>query len=170
MANDGKEANGKSAEQTKQDAEPVHVQAVGQYIKDLSFENPKIAKLLSEPGDNPNIKITVNVRSNSAGTDLFESSIDFNAQASNKHGVIYELELVYAGLFRLTNVPEQSLQPFLLINCPSILFPFLRRIVADITREGGFPPLLLDPIDFAALFMRKQQELAAQESTSASKN
>jgi preprotein translocase subunit SecB len=67
-------------------------------------------------------------------------------------------------------VPEQSLQPFLLINCPSILFPFLRRIVADITREGGFPPLLLDPIDFAALFMRREQELATQESVSASKN
>ena len=170
MVNDGKETNGKSDDQTKQGAQPIQVQVVGQYIKDLSFENPNIAKLLSEPGDNPNIKITVNVSSNGAGTDLFESSIDFNAQASNKHGVIYELELVYAGLFRVKNVPEQTLQPFLLINCPSILFPFLRRIVADITREGGFPPLLLDPIDFAALFMRRQQELAAQQGASAPKN
>ncbi|MCK5495765.1 MAG: protein-export chaperone SecB [Hyphomicrobiaceae bacterium] len=170
MANDGKETNGTSAKQTKEDAQPAQVQVVGQYIKDLSFENPNITKLLSEPGDNPNIKITVNVSSNSVGTDLYESAIDFNAQAANKHGVIYELELVYAGLFKLKNVPPQSLQPFLLINCPSILFPFLRRIVADITREGGFPPLLLDPIDFAALFMRRQQELAAQQSGSAPKN
>lgn len=146
MATDGKETNGKLAKQTKEDAQPAQVQVVGQYIKDLSFENPNITKLLSEPGDNPNIKITVNVSSNSAGTDLYESAIDFNSQATNKHGVIYELELVYAGLFKLKNVPPQSLQPFLLINCPSILFPFLRRIVADITREGGFPPLLLDQI------------------------
>ena len=170
MATDGKETNGKSAEKAQQDAQPFQVQVVGQYVKDLSFENPNIAKLLKEPGDNPNIKITVNVSSNKAGNDLFESSIDFNAQASNKHGVIYELELIYAGLFALKNVPEQTLQPFLLINCPSILFPFLRRIVADITREGGFPPLLLDPIDFAALFMRRQKELAEQQGRDAPKN
>jgi len=170
MANEGKETNGKSAETAKQDAQSFQVQVVGQYVKDLSFENPNIAKLLKEPGDNPNIKITVNVSSSKAGTDLFESSIDFNAQASNKHGVIYELELVYAGLFTLKNVPEKTLHPFLLINCPSILFPFLRRIVADITREGGFPPLLLDPIDFAALFMRRQKELAEQQGKDAPKN
>ncbi len=170
MASEGKETNGTSAETAKKDAQPFQVQVVGQYIKDLSFENPNIAKLLKEPGDNPNIKITVNVSSNKAGNDLFESSIDFNAQASNKHGVIYELELIYAGLFTLKNLPEQTLQPFLLINCPSILFPFLRRIVADITREGGFPPLLLDPIDFAALFMRRQKELAAKQGKDAPKN
>jgi len=170
MASEGKETNGTSAETAKKDAQPFQVQVVGQYIKDLSFENPNIAKLLKEPGDNPNIKITVNVSSNKAGNDLFESSIDFNAQASNKHGIIYELELIYAGLFTLKNLPEQTLQPFLLINCPSILFPFLRRIVADITREGGFPPLLLDPIDFAALFMRRQKELAAKQGKDAPKN
>lgn len=170
MAKEGKETNGTSAKSAKQDAQPFQVQVVGQYVKDLSFENPNIAKLLKEPGDNPNIKITVNVSSSKAGTDLFESSIDFNAQASNKHGVIYELELIYAGLFTLKNVPEQTLHPFLLINCPSILFPFLRRIVADITREGGFPPLLLDPIDFAALFMRRQKELAAKQGKDAPKN
>ena len=69
--------------------------------------------------------------------------------------MIYDLELAYAGLFEIQSMPEQALEPFLLINCPALLFPFLRRLVADLTREGGFPPLLLDPIDFAGLFMQQ---------------
>src|SRR5690606_28095737 len=93
--------------------------------------------------------------------DLFESVIDFKAVAANKDGTIYDLEVLYAGLFRIKNLPEQALEPFLLINCPTLTFPFLRRLVADITREGGFPPLLLDPIDFGQLFMRRKQEMAA---------
>jgi preprotein translocase subunit SecB len=84
--------------------------------------------------------------------------------------VIYDLEIIYAGLFRIKNIPETSLEPFMLINCPALLFPFLRRLAADITREGGFPPLLLDPIDFGSLFMRRQQEAASREAASQPKN
>lgn len=140
---------------------PVQVKVAGQYIKDLSFENPNITKLIKEPGDNPNLQLAINVNAQSMGPDLYESTIDFNAQATNKHGTVYELEVVYAGLFKIENIPQQALEPFLLINCPSILFPFLRRLVADLTREGGFPPLLLDPFDFASLYMRRQQEMQA---------
>ena len=93
---------------------------------------------------------------------MFESAILFKAEATSETGVIYDLELTYAGLFEIESMPEQTLEPFLLINCPSLLFPFLRRLVADLTREGGFPPLLLDPIDFASLFMQRQQQGAAQ--------
>jgi preprotein translocase subunit SecB len=141
---------------------PVQVKIAAQYIKDLSFENPNIEKLIKEPGDQPNLQLAINVSAKSVGPSLYESSIDFNAQATNKHGEIYQLELVYAGLFNIQNIPEQALEPFLLVNCSSILFPFVRRLVADLTREGGFPPLLLDPFDFAALYMRRQQELRAQ--------
>jgi preprotein translocase subunit SecB len=141
---------------------PVQVNVVGQYVKDLSFENPNVGKLLKEPGDNPNLQLSINVNAQGVGQDLYESAIDFNAQASNQRGTVYELEIVYAGLFKIQNIPAQALEPFLLVNCPSILFPFLRRIVADISREGGFPPLLLDPFDFAALYIRRQQELAAK--------
>lgn len=141
---------------------PVQVKVVAQYIKDLSFENPNIEKLLKEPGDQPNLQLQINVSAKSVGPQLYESAIDFNAQATNKLGEIYQLELVYAGLFRIENIPEPALEPFLLVNCPSLLFPFVRRIAADLTREGGFPPLLLDPFDFAALFVRRQQELRAQ--------
>jgi preprotein translocase subunit SecB len=141
---------------------PAQVKVVAQYIKDLSFENPNIEKIIKDPGDQPNLQLSINVGAKAIGPSLYESSIDFNAQASNKNGEIYQLELIYAGLFRLENIPEQALEPFLLINCPSILFPFVRRIAADLTREGGFPPLLLDPFDFASLYMRRQQELQAQ--------
>lgn len=137
------------------------VNILAQFIRDLSFENPNIGKLLDGPGENPNLKVEVNVNAERLRPELYQSAIDFRAHATNKDGTIYIMECVYGGLFRLQNVPEQAVEPFLLINCPILLFPFLRRVVADITREGGFPPLMLDPIDFAALYMRRQQELAA---------
>jgi preprotein translocase subunit SecB len=140
---------------------PVNVQArvLGQYIKDLSFENPNVHKLLEGPGDNPNLQVEVNVNATKMQDKIYESAIAFKAQASNKAGVIYDLELSYAGLFQIEPMPDQALQHFLLINCPALLFPFLRRLVADLTREGGFPPLLLDPIDFAGLYLKRQREL-----------
>jgi preprotein translocase subunit SecB len=140
--------------------QPFQAQVIGQFIKDLSFENPSVGKLLEGPGESPNLKVEVNVQAARLGPDLFESGIDFKAMATNKDGTIYDLELVYVGLFRIKNIPDPALEPFLLINCPTLIFPFLRRLVADITREGGFPPLLLDPIDFGALFVRRQQEQA----------
>jgi preprotein translocase subunit SecB len=137
------------------------VRVVAQYIKDLSFENPNVRKLLEGPGEQPALRVEVNVNATKVSDKIFESAIEFKAQANSKAGVIYDLELAYAGLFEIQNLPEQALEPFLLINCPSLLFPFLRRLVADLTREGGFPPLLLDPIDFAGLFMQKKQQQAA---------
>lgn len=148
--------NGEPAEQ-----KPIEVQVVGQFIKDLSFENPNVERLLDAPGETPNIKLEINVGAKRVKPDLYESAIDFKAVASTSAGTLYDLEVVYAGLFRMRNLPEQALEPFMLVNCPTLIFPFLRRLVADITREGGFPPLLLDPIDFAQLFMRRVSEQAA---------
>ena len=138
------------------------VRVMGQYIKDLSFENPNVSKLLSGPGDNPNLNIEVNVNATRMGNDVFESAINFKGTAQNAIGIIYDLELVYAGLFKIENVPEAALEQTLLINCPALLFPFLRRLIADISREGGFPPLMLDPIDFAGLYVARKQHLAGQ--------
>ena len=136
----------------------VQVRVVGQYIKDLSFENPNVRKLIEAPAEKPALRIEVNVNATKLTDKMFESAILFKAEAASPGAVIYDLELTYAGLFEVQNLPEQALEPFLLINCPALLFPFLRRIVADLTREGGFPPLLLDPIDFAALFVQRQQQ------------
>jgi preprotein translocase subunit SecB len=137
---------------------PLQVRVVGQYIKDLSFENPNVRKLMDGPGEKPALRVEVNVNATKMADKIFESAIEFKAQATSKAGVIYDMELAYAGLFEIQSIPEQALEPFLLINCPSLLFPFLRRLVADLTREGGFPPLLLDPIDFAGLFVQKKQQ------------
>jgi preprotein translocase subunit SecB len=166
MAETPKGKNGGTAASGEPQAPPTQIQVVGQFIKDLSFENPNIAKLIGGPGENPNLKLEVNVNGQRMGPDLFESAIDFRAHATSKIGTIYIFEIVYAGLFKIQNIPEAALEPFLLINCPSLLFPFLRRLAADITRDGGFPPLLLDPIDFAALYMRRQQEQAAGKAKS----
>lgn len=137
------------------------VRAVAQYIKDLSFENPNIERLLTGTGDNPNLKIEVNVAAKPLRDTLYESAIEFSAQATSTQGIIYELEIVFAGLFHIENMPPASLEPFLLINAPSLTFPFLRRLIADITREGGFPPLTLDPIDFAQLYLQRKQQAQA---------
>ena len=138
-------------------AVPARVRIVSQYIKDLSFENPNVQRLLAGPTEQPALRVEVNVNASKLADKSFESRIEFKAEATSNNTVIYDLELAYAGLFQIENLPEQALEPFLLINCPALLFPFLRRLVADLTREGGFPPLWLDPIDFAALFMQRRQ-------------
>ncbi len=145
----------------------MQVRVLGQFIKDLSFENPNIAKLLAGPPENPNLKLEINVEASQIGPGVHESAIHFKAEATSKIGTIYELEMVYAGLFRIENAPPEAMEPLLHINGPALLFPFVRRIVADLTREGGFPPLLLDPVDFAALFMKKRE---AHEQASRLKN
>ena len=165
---DGKNGNGKAGEATgtNEGIAPIQAQVVGQYIKDLSFENPNIDKMMGGgPGENPNIQLAVNVDAHPADAknNVYESAINFRAHATSKIGTIYELEVVYAGLFRIENLPREAMEPFLLVNCPALLFPFLRRLLADITREGGYPPLLLDPIDFGALYVRRQQELQKQK-------
>ncbi|MGI9525127.1 MAG: protein-export chaperone SecB [Hyphomicrobiaceae bacterium] len=137
----------------------VRARVVAQFIRDLSFECPKIERLLEGPGDNPNLNIEVNVNARHLNEDLYESAVEFKAKADNAGGVIYHLEIVYGGMFQIENLPPEALEGFLLVNCPALLFPFLRRIVADLTRESGFPPLFLDPIDFGALYMQKQQQM-----------
>jgi len=154
--------NGGNANPPAAQGQQVQVRVMAQYIKDLSFESPNIHKLLDGPGEAPNLRVEVNVNASKVNANAFESVINFKADASNKAGTIYDLELAYAGMFQVENLPEPALEPFLLIECPTLLFPFVRRLVADLTREGGFPPLMLDPINFANLFARRQHERAAQ--------
>jgi preprotein translocase subunit SecB len=160
MAEQGRNGNGSANAPVAEGQVPIQAKIVSQYVKDLSFENPNIRKLLVSPGDQPNVKVEVNVGGQRIDNDLYETSIDFKATATNNLGTIYVIETVYAGLLKIESMPEAALEPFLLISGPSMLFPFLRRLVADVTREGGFPPLMLDPIDFAALYMRRQQQRA----------
>ena len=125
---------------------------LGQYIKDLSFENPGAPGVLKSPGQNPQLQVSVNVNAKPLTDDEFEVALVIEVHAKNDGGPIYNVELVYCGVFRLRNIPQNMLQPVLLVDCPALLFPFMRRVLGDITRDGGFPPLMLDPIDFGRLY------------------
>lgn len=125
---------------------------VAQYVKDLSFESPGAPQTLQGPGENPQLKVGVNVNAGARGEDIYEVAVNIEAHAKSDVGVIYNAELVYAGVFRIVNVPQDMLQPIMFVDCPTILFPFVRRVLSDVVRDGGFPPLMLDPIDFARLY------------------
>lgn len=135
-----------------------NAQVIAQFIKDLSFENPSIERVMGYKGKQPELSVEVNVSAKRLEEQVYESAIEFSAKAEIKDGVLYEIELVYAGLFKLENLPEDAIEPMLLVNSPMLLFPFVRRIIADITREGGYPPLFLDPIDFAQLYISRKQQ------------
>ena len=149
-----------------QDQSAAQLNVLAQYIKDLSFESPNAPATLQAPGENPTLEVNVNVQARKQADDIYETALHFEAKAANPENVIYNIELVYAGLFRLTNIPDNLLQPVLFVDCPAMLFPFMRRLVADMTREGGYPPLYLDPIDFPSLYRQNAERMQA-EGTSA---
>jgi preprotein translocase subunit SecB len=135
---------------------------MSQYVRDLSFENPRAPLSLQSSQDRPEIQIQVDVRARHMEAERYEVMLQLHAEAKVSDNIVFIVELTYGGIFGLLNVPQDSLQPLLLIECPRLLFPFARRVVADATRDGGFPPLLIDPIDFVTLYRRRQ--LQAQES------
>lgn len=139
--------------------EQPQVGLIAQYVKDLSFENPNSPAVYSWQSQ-PQIDIQFNISVAQAGEDVHEVMLRITAKAVAEEGTTFAAELVYAGLFGLRNVPEDQLQGFLLAEAPRLLFPFARRVLADAVQDGGFPPLLLEPIDFGALYM--QQAASAQ--------
>ena len=147
--------NGGGMPQAPDNAANPQVNVAGQYIKDLSFESPDTERFFRGPGANPNLQINFNVGVGNLRENTYEVTISLEGEARNDNGVLYKVELVYAGVFVLKNLPPQAIHPVLFIEAPALLFPFARRIVADLTHEGGFPPLLLDPIDFGSLYRRR---------------
>ncbi len=171
MANEptGNEENGANGQ--NQQAAPM-LSVLAQYIKDLSFENPHAPASLRPRDASPDINININVSANPLSQNDFEVTLHLDAKATDTgspdgKAVVFNAELVYAGIFRIQGIPQESLQPALLIECPRILFPFARQIIAESTRNGGFPPLMIDPIDFARLY---QSRIAAQNEKPATTN
>ena len=140
---------------------PASLRILGQYLKDLSFENPNAPATLGPQQTQPDINIAVNVNARNLSPTDFEVELHLDAKATVQEKVIFAAELVYAGTFRLENFAAQMLHPAVLIECPRILFPFARQILAEATRNGGFPPLMLDPIDFASMYQKRMQQQAA---------
>jgi preprotein translocase subunit SecB len=154
-------AEGNGAPAQDQQAQP-QLNVLAQYIKDLSFENPNAPASLQQGQQQPNINIQINVGANNVSATDFEVSIKIDGKAETGATVLFSFELVYAGVFRIQGVPQDSLHPFVMIECPRLLFPFAREIVANAVRNGGFPPLLLDPIDFVALYRQNMERAQGQ--------
>ncbi len=133
---------------------------LAQYIKDLSFENPHAPASLRPREKSPDINININVNANPLSETDFEVELTLEAKAGDGDEAMFNVELIYGGVFRLENIPEEAKAPAILIECPRMLFPFARQIISDATRNGGFPPLLIDPIDFGALY---QQRIAEEQ-------
>jgi preprotein translocase subunit SecB len=129
--------------------------ALAQYIKDLSFENPNAPRSLAPTGQPPQISISVNVNAKQIADTDYEVELTLEGRAGEQPNVLFSFELLYAGIFRVQNIPQENLHPVIMIECPRLLFPFARQIVADAVRNGGFPPLFIDPIDFASLYAQR---------------
>ncbi|MDD9921170.1 MAG: protein-export chaperone SecB [Boseongicola sp.] len=145
---------------------PPQMKVLGQFIRDMSFENIVSQKPIQGEVQ-PDIQVQVALDAKKRGDNQYEVISKYNITSKVKDGdaTIFVLELEYAGIFQIENVPEEQLHPFLLIECPRMTFPFVRRLVGDITREGGFPPLNLDTVDFVALYrqtMLQRQQAQAE--------
>jgi preprotein translocase subunit SecB len=139
---------------------------LGQYLKDLSFENPHAPQSLGVQQGQPEINISVNVNAKNLAPTDYEVELHLDAKANHDGKTVFAAELLYAGIFRLENLPEEAIHPVILVECPRMIFPFARQILADATRNGGFPPLMLDPIDFASMYQKRladAQKAGAQQ-------
>jgi preprotein translocase subunit SecB len=132
---------------------------LGQYIKDFSFENPNAPRSLTPSQTQPAIQIQINVGVQQLAESDYEISLKLDGKADSAGTVLFAFDLTFAGVFRLQNIPKESLQPVVMIECPRLLFPFAREIVATAVRNGGFPPLLLDPVDFVALYQQRMAQM-----------
>ncbi|MEO0911664.1 MAG: protein-export chaperone SecB [Pseudomonadota bacterium] len=162
------QTNGAAKEGAEAPAQP-RLQVITQYIRDLSFENIAVQKSMKLDG-NPEVAVQVALDANKRDESVFEVITKVKIDSKVQDQSIFIMELEYAGQFRVENVPDAQLHPFLMIECPRMIFPYLRRIVGDITRDGGFPPLNLENIDFLSIYRQevarrqKEQQAAAPAS------
>ena len=136
---------------------------LAQFIRDVSFENPRAPASLV--GESTSLKVDRHIEIAARGREdgLFEVDLKMVAQATREGQPVFLADVVYGGLFGLDNIPEQDISPILAVDCPRYLFPFVRQVIANLVAEGGFPPFRIDPIDFGAIYMARQQDIAAQQ-------
>ena len=134
-----------------------------QYVKDLSFENPNAPRALQPQQQPPKINIQINVNAKPLADNDFEVELKIEGRAELPNLFLFSFDLLYAGVFRIQNVPQENIHAIIMIECPRLLFPFARAIIADAVRNGGFPPLMIDPVDFVTLYRQRieQQQPAA---------
>ena len=131
---------------------------LAQYIKDLSFENPNAPRSLQQQQGAPKINIQINVNAKPLAETDFEVELKIEGRAELPNQFMFGFDLLYAGIFRIQNVPQENVHALVMIECPRLLFPFARAIIADAVRNGGFPPLMIDPVDFVSLYRQRMAE------------
>lgn len=151
-------ANGGSAQE-----KPPQLNVLAQYIKDFSFENPNAPRSLNPEQQQPTINIQINVNAQPIAEGDYEVELKLEGKAETGQSTLFSFDLLYGGVFRLANIPQDSLHPIMMIECPRLLFPFAREIIAAAVRHGGFPPLLIDPVDFVGLYRQRMNELQQEQ-------
>ena len=156
------ETNGNGTGQAPGAQGQPSLNALVQFTKDFSFENPNAPRSLGPQEKQPNISIQVNVNAQQLSESEFLVDLLLEGAAGEGADTLFKFELDYAGIFRLMSIPEEQRHPVVMIECPRLLFPFARQIIAEAVRGGGFPPLYIDPIDFGALYQSRMAEVAKQ--------
>lgn len=153
---------GQNGGQHAEAATGPQLNVLAQYTKDFSFENPNAPRSLQPTEHQPSISLQVNVNANQLAETDVEVELKIEGKAEAAGNVLFAFDLVFAGVFRIQNVPQSDVHPVVMIECPRLLFPFAREIVAAAVRNGGFPPLMIDPIDFVGLYRQKLAEMQGQ--------
>jgi len=136
---------------------------IGQYIRDLSFESPGAPGSIMLGAGNPTFSVNINVGVKKQADEIYAVEITLNAKADRDNAVLFAVELVYGGVYRIRNVPEARLPELLMIECPRLIFPFARQVLASVTQQGGFPPLMMEPVDFSQVYLQNLKALEAQQ-------
>lgn len=145
---------------------PPSVKMLAHFVRDLSFENVGAIEGTAASGT-PEISVVVNLEANGIGEDRYQVNMKINATAKAGTSTRFLVELDYSGVFSIQHVPQEHIHPFIFIECPRQLLPFARRVVADATRDGGYPPLMLDNVDFATLYRQKLEQMRAEKAATA---
>jgi preprotein translocase subunit SecB len=135
---------------------------LAQYIKDFSFENPNAPRSLT-PAQQPTVNLQINVGAKPMAPNEYEVELKLEGKTESGGVLMFSFDLVFAGLFRILNVPQESINPLVMIECPRLLFPFAREIIASVVRAGGFPQFLIEPIDFVSLYRQRMEQLQASQ-------
>lgn len=142
---------------------PPTLNIVGQYIRDLSFENPGAPQSILAGSGNPAFNVAINVQVKKQSDDVYAVELTMNAKAERDKATLFNAELVYGGAFRVAGFSDQQLPLILMVECPRLLFPFARQVMASVTQSGGFPPLLMEPVDFMSIYQQNLAAMAQQQ-------
>jgi preprotein translocase subunit SecB len=145
-----------------QNAQPS-LNLMGQYIRDLSFESPGAPGSIMLGSGSPTFQVGINVGVKKQAEEVYAVEITLNAKADRDNAVLFNVELVYGGVYRVRNVPEARLGEVLMIECPRLIFPFARQVLASVTQQGGFPPLMMEPVDFTQVYLQNLKALQDQQ-------